>query len=79
MQFYFGLPLAMVVLSAVVVPRYYRLKVFTAYEYLENRFDLKTRPLAAFLFLIQRGLAAGHHDLRAVASSCRWCSAGRSI
>ena len=47
------------------VPIYYRLKVFTAYEYLETRFDLKTRLLGAFLFLIQRGLAAGHHDLRA--------------
>jgi solute:Na+ symporter, SSS family len=58
-QLYFGLPLAMVILSAVVVPRYYRLRVFTAYEFLESRFDLKTRQLAAFLFLIQRGLAAG--------------------
>jgi SSS family transporter len=58
-QFYFGLPLAMVVLSAVVVPRYYRLRVYTAYEFLESRFDLKTRQLAAFLFLISRGLAAG--------------------
>ncbi len=58
-QFYFGLPLAMVILSAVVVPRYYRLKVFTAYEFLESRFDLKTRQLAALLFLVQRGLAAG--------------------
>jgi Na+/proline symporter len=58
-QFYFGLPLAMVILSAVVVPRYYQLKVFTAYEFLENRFDLKTRRLAAFLFLVSRGLAAG--------------------
>lgn len=58
-QFYFGLPLAMVILSITVIPIYYRLKVYTAYEYLENRFDLKTRTLAAFLFLIQRGLAAG--------------------
>ena len=58
-QFYFGLPLAMVFLSAVVVPIYYRLKVYTAYEFLENRFDRKTRQLAAFLFLVQRGLAAG--------------------
>jgi solute:Na+ symporter, SSS family len=58
-QLYFGLPIAMVILSAVVVPRYYRLRVFTAYEFLESRFDLKTRQLAAFLFLIQRGLAAG--------------------
>jgi len=58
-QFYFGLPLAMVVLSVTVVPIFHRLKVFTAYEYLEGRFDLKTRTLAAFLFLIQRGLAVG--------------------
>ncbi len=58
-QFYFGLPLAMVVLAATAVPIYLRLKVFTAYEYLERRFDVKTRTLAATLFLIQRGLAAG--------------------
>lgn len=58
-QFYFGLPMAMIVLSAFFIPIYYRLKVYTAYEFLESRFDLKTRTLAAFLFLIQRGLAAG--------------------
>ena len=58
-QFYFGLPIAMVVLSITAVPLYYRLKVYTAYEFLEGRFDLKTRALTAFLFLIQRGLAAG--------------------
>jgi Na+/proline symporter len=58
-QFYLGLPIAMVVLCATAVPIYHRLKVYTAYEYLENRFDLKTRSIAAFLFLIQRGLAAG--------------------
>lgn len=58
-QFYLGLPLAMVVLSVTAVPLFHRLKVFTAYEYLENRFDPKTRTLAAFLFLIQRGLAVG--------------------
>lgn len=58
-QFYFGLPLAMIVLCIWVIPLYYRLKVYTAYEFLEKRFDLKTRLLAAFLFLIQRGLAAG--------------------
>lgn len=58
-QFYFGLPLAMVVICMVFVPLYHRLKVYTAYEFLENRFDVKTRTLAAFLFLIQRGLAAG--------------------
>ncbi len=58
-QFYLGLPAAMVVLSITVVPIYHRLKVYTAYEYLERRFDLKTRELAAGLFLIQRGLAAG--------------------
>ncbi|NJC24657.1 sodium:solute symporter [Neolewinella antarctica] len=58
-QFYFGLPIAMVVLCVFVLPIYYRLKVYTAYEYLEGRFDLKVRTLTALLFLIQRGLAAG--------------------
>ncbi|MGH7731794.1 MAG: sodium:solute symporter family transporter [Candidatus Eiseniibacteriota bacterium] len=58
-QFYFGLPLAMVVLCVTAIPIYHRLKVFTAYEYLERRFDAKTRSLAAGLFLLQRGLAAG--------------------
>lgn len=58
-QFYFGLPIAMVIISAVIVPIYYKLDVFTAYEYLERRFDTKTRVLGAFLFLVQRGLAAG--------------------
>ena len=58
-QFYFGLPLAMVILCAFVLPIYYRLKVYTAYEYLEGRFDIKVRTLTALLFLIQRGLAAG--------------------
>lgn len=58
-QFYFGLPLALILISAFVIPIYYRLKVYTAYEYLENRFDLNTRLLTALLFLVQRGLAAG--------------------
>ncbi len=58
-QFYFGLPLAMVILSITFIPIYYRLKVYTAYEFLESRFDLKTRSLASLLFLVQRGLAAG--------------------
>jgi len=58
-QFYLGLPVAMVILSITAVPLYHKLKVYTAYEYLESKFDLKTRALAAFLFLIQRGLAAG--------------------
>ncbi|OGS72689.1 MAG: sodium:solute symporter [Flavobacteria bacterium RIFCSPLOWO2_12_FULL_35_11] len=58
-QFYFGLPIAMVIICLVFIPIYHRLKVFTAYEYLETRFDLKTRTIAAVLFLIQRGLAAG--------------------
>ncbi len=58
-QNYLGLPLALIVVSAVFIPIYYRLKVFTAYEYLEKRFDKKNRLLAAFLFLVQRGLAAG--------------------
>lgn len=58
-QFYFGLPLAMIVICLVFIPIYKKLKVFTAYEMLEGRFDLKTRTLTAFLFLVQRGLAAG--------------------
>ncbi len=58
-QFYFGLPLAMIVICIVFIPRYYKLNVFTAYEYLESTFDLKSRTLASILFLIQRGLGAG--------------------
>ena len=58
-QFYLGLPIAMIILSVTFIPIYYKLKVYTAYEFLESRFDLKTRVLAALLFLIQRGLAAG--------------------
>jgi len=58
-QFYFGLPIAMIIICMVFIPLYYRLNVYTAYEFLENRFDLKTRTLTAILFLIQRGLAAG--------------------
>jgi len=58
-QFYFGLPIAMVILSVTFIPIYYKLKVYTAYEFLESRFDLKTRSLASFLFLVQRGLQAG--------------------
>ncbi|WP_372754424.1 sodium:solute symporter [Mariniflexile sp.] len=58
-QFYFGLPIAMVVICMVFIPLYHRLNVYTAYEFLEKRFDLKTRTLTAILFLIQRGLAAG--------------------
>ena len=59
LQFYFGLPIAMVVLCAFALPLYYKLNVYTAYEYLERRFDLRARSLTAILFLIQRGLAAG--------------------
>lgn len=58
-QFYLGLPLAMIVISAVFVPVYYRLRVRTAYEYLEHRFDVRVRLLGGFLFLLGRGLAAG--------------------
>lgn len=58
-QFYFGLPIAMVVICLTFIPIYHRLKVFTAYEYLEQRFDLKTRSLASILFLVQRGLGTG--------------------
>ena len=58
-QFYFGLPLAMVILGVTLIPFFHREKVFTAYEYLERRFDAKTRSLTAFLFLISRGLSVG--------------------
>ena len=58
-QFYFGMPLAMVAISATAVPIFHRAKVYTAYEYLENRFDAKTRALASVIFLMQRGLSVG--------------------
>lgn len=58
-QFYFGMPIAMVILSATAVPIFHRANVYTAYEYLEKRFDAKTRALASIVFLIQRGLAVG--------------------
>jgi Na+/proline symporter len=58
-QFYFGLPIAMVVICVTFIPIYHRLKVFTAYEYLEQRFDLKTRTIASILFMVQRGLGTG--------------------
>jgi len=58
-QYYFGLPLAMIVICIFFVPIFSKLKVFTAYEYLENRFDGKTRTLTSFLFLLQRGLSTG--------------------
>ena len=58
-QFYFGLPIAIIIICIVFIPIYHNLKVFTAYEYLESRFDLKTRTLTSLLFLIQRSLAAG--------------------
>lgn len=59
LQFYFGLPIAMIIISVTFVPIYYNLNVLTAYEYLESRFDLKTRSLTAGLFLLLRGLSAG--------------------
>jgi len=58
-QFYFGLPLAMIIICITFIPIYHRLKVYTVYEFLEQRFDLKTRSLAAILFLIQRGFSTG--------------------
>lgn len=58
-QFYFGLPIAMVVICITFIPIYHKLKVFTAYEFLEQRFDVKTRSLASVLFLVQRGLGTG--------------------
>lgn len=59
LQFYFGLPIAMVILSATAVPIFHRARVYTAYEYLEQRFDVKTRAVVTAIFLVQRGLAAG--------------------
>src|SRR5215468_11163882 len=58
-QFYFGLPIAMVILSATAVPIFHRSGVYTAYEYLEKRFDAKTRALAAVVFLVQRSMSVG--------------------
>src|SRR5690606_38861972 len=58
-QFYFGLPLAMIVLCITFVPIFHRLRVFTAYEFLEKRFDVRTRAFTALLFLIQRGVSTG--------------------
>ena len=58
-QFYFGLPLAMIVICMVFIPVFHRLKVYTAYEFLENRFDLKTRTLASVIFLVQRSVGTG--------------------
>jgi len=58
-QYYFGLPIAMVLLCITLVPIFHKLKVYTAYEYLEERFDLKTRTLTSFLFLLQRGVSTG--------------------
>ncbi len=58
-QFYYGLPLAMVILCVTAVPFFYRARVYTAYEYLENRFDAKTRSLTSFFFLMSRGLGVG--------------------
>src|SRR6185436_7072397 len=58
-QFYFGLPIAMVLLSAIALPVYHRLDIYTAYQYLEQRFDRRTRQFTALLFLVSRGLASG--------------------
>jgi Na+/proline symporter len=58
-QFYFGMPIAMVIVASVAVPIFYKANIYTAYEYLERRFDSKTRSLASMVFLIQRGLGVG--------------------
>ncbi len=58
-QFYFGMPIALIVVAAVFLPRFHQLNVFTAYQFLEQRFDVKTRALTALLFLLQRGLSSG--------------------
>ena len=59
-QYYFGLPLAMVLLCITFLPIFHRIKIYTAYEFLENRFDLRTRTYTSFLFLLQRGFINGH-------------------
>lgn len=58
-QFYFTLPIAMIIICVTFIPLYYKMKVYTAYEFLENRFDVKSRTLTSFIFLLQRGLAVG--------------------
>src|SRR5688500_18157566 len=58
-QFYFGLPIAMIILSVTLVPFFHRARVYTAYEFLEQRFDVKTRTAASMLFLLSRGLSCG--------------------
>lgn len=76
-QFYFALPVAMVILSVTLVPFFYRAKVYTAYEFLEQRFDSKTRSFTSLLFLISRACRAGRSCLRRP-SSCRSCSISAS-
>lgn len=71
-QFYLGLPLAMIILSITAVPLFHRLNVYTAYEFLELRFDLKNRALGSILFLIQRGLAAGFTIFAPARYLCTW-------
>jgi uncharacterized sodium:solute symporter family permease YidK len=78
-QNYFGLPLALIIVCAVFLPIYRRLGVYTAYEYLGNRFDQKTRLLGAALFLLQRGAAERDHHLRAGDHPLDGASAGGSI
>ena len=73
-QFYFGLPLAMVILSLTLVPFFYNSGVYTAYEYLERRFDAKTRSFTSLLFLISRGMSCRRGGLRRRRSCCRSCS-----
>ena len=75
-QFYFGLPVAMIILSVTLVPFFYRAKVFTAYEYLERRFDKKTRALAGLLFLVSRGLAVGRSARLGGKYLCRRTTSG---
>ncbi len=78
-QFYFGLPLAMVVLCITFVPIFHKLSVFTAYEFLEKRFDNKTRSLTAFLFLLQRGLSTGITIYHRYYIYCLWRHQGHLL
>ena len=75
-QFYFGLPLAMIILSVTLVPFFYNSGVYTAYEYLERRFDAKTRSFTSLLFLSLARHVVSAPSSRRRRSCCRWCSAG---
>ena len=78
LQFYYALPIAMIILSVTLVPFFHNARVFTAYEYLERRFDAKTRSFTALLFLMSRGDGAAARSSRRRRWCCRWCSGSAS-